>query len=421
MDIRPRPRHPVPVHALAARLAGPAAYPWLMVGICAGLVAMGFGVLFTMAVFLLPLAAEFGWARGDVSLAYAVATIGTGLGGVLMGHFADRMPVRRLAIVGAIVPALALGLLSRTNTLAELYAFHALLGLFGVGAILAPINSLAGLWLASRPGLAIGILSAGGAVGQALVPFLARHLILLEGWRYAYMALAIVYVVLMLPLALLIRDAPRPGSAGAGAAASLQPYARSRVAILAILCIAVIFCCTCMATPIMHVAALGSDRGLGGRESAGLLAAMFGAGILGRVIFGSFADRLGSLQSYIIAAFGQTSLAFLFPYAHTELQLYSLSILFGLVFSGAMSSLIACGREYSPAGRTGLSIGVVMFAGWLGMALGAWQGGLFYDLCGDYFQSFSNASFAGVVNLLLLGLLYMYTVTYRPAFRSAAA
>ena len=72
-------------------------------------------------------------------------------------------------------------------------------------------------------------------------------------------------------------------------------------------------------------------------------------------------------------------------------------------------------------GRTGLSIGVVMLAGWIGMALGAWQGGLFYDLCGDYFVSFSNASFAGVVNLLLLGLLYLYTVKVPGARRRLEA
>jgi MFS family permease len=381
--------------------------------------AMGFGVLFTVAVFLTPLAAEFGWARADVSLAYAVATIGTGLGGVMMGHFADRMPVRRVAVAGAVVPAAALALLSSTESLAELYAYHALMGLFGVGAILAPLNSLASKWLARNPGLAIGILSAGGAAGQGLVPFFARHLVLIDGWRHAYLVLGGVYLAIMLPLALVIRDAPRPSAAAM--AASVVSYARSRIHVLAVLCAAVVFCCVCMATPIMHVVALGSDLGLGGRAAAGLLATMMVAGIVGRIAFGSVADRLGSLQSYVVASVGQTSLAFLFPYASSAAALYTLSAVFGLVFSGAMSSLIACGREYSPPGRTGLSIGVVMFAGWVGMALGAWQGGLFYDLCGDYFVSFSNASFAGVVNLLLLGLLYLYTVKGRVAPRQASA
>jgi len=96
----------------------------------------------------------------------------------------------------------------------------------------------------------------------------------------------------------------------------------------------------------------------------------------------------------------------------TESALYWLSAVFGVFFSGAMTAFIACAREYSPAGRTGLSIGLVLFFGWVGMALGGWQGGVFYDICGDYYQSFSNASIGGLVNLALLALLYLYTVRW---------
>jgi hypothetical protein len=53
------------------------------------------------------------------------------------------------------------------------------------------------------------------------------------------------------------------------------------------------------------------------------------------------------------------------------------------------------------------------------MALGAWQGGLFYDLCGDYFVSFANASAAGVANLLLLALLVLYVMRGAEGQRSA--
>ena len=162
-----------------------------------------------------------------------------------------------------------------------------------------------------------------------------------------------------------------------------------------------------MGTPLVHVVTLGSDRGLGGREAAGLLAVMMVAGMAGRVGFGRLSDRFGSLQTYIAASVGQTALAFLFPYAGGGAQLYVLSALFGLVFSGAMTSFLSCAREYAPAGKTGLSLGVVMFFGWTGMALGAWQGGLFYDICGDYFVSFANASAAGVANLLVLALLVL--------------
>jgi predicted MFS family arabinose efflux permease len=278
------------------------------------------------------------------------------------------------------------------------------MGLVGIGAIMAPLNRLASLWLARNPGLAIGIVSAGGAAGQGLVPYFARHLVVTEGWRQAYLILGGLFIAVMVPLALLLRDPPRP--AGVRPAAAAGP---SATRLLALLSLAAALCCFCMATPLVHVVTLGSDRGLAGREAAGLLAVMMVSGMAGRIAFGKMADRAGSLQTYIAASAGQTLLAFLFPYAASGAQLYALSALFGLVFSGAMTSFLLCAREYAPAGATGLSIGVVMFFAWAGMALGAWQGGLFYDLCGDYFTSFANASLGGVANLLILALLYLYT------------
>lgn len=397
---------------------------WLMVAACAAMVAMGFGAVVNMAVFLTPLGMEFGWPRADLSLAYSIASIGTGLGGIAMGHFADRVPIRRVVLCGAIVPGIAFLLLSRLNSIFELYLYHALLGLVGIGAIMAPLNSLAGLWLRRNPGLAIGVVSAGGALGQGLMPFLARHLVLAQDWRQAYVTLGVLYLVVMVPLALLIRDAPRPAPAPApGGAAATPPGHQSGVApswLLAWLCVAALFCCVCMATPIVHVAALGADLGLGGRESAGLLVVMMVFGMAGRLGFGRLADRAGNLQAYIVASGGQTVLAFLFPFMNSRAELYLLAALFGLVFSGAMTSFILCAREYAPAGRTGLSIGVVMFFAWFGMALGGWQGGLFYDLCGSYKPSFANASLGGVANLLVLGLLYAVTVR-RPRLALHAA
>jgi MFS family permease len=367
------------------------------------MVGMAFGVIGTVAVFLAPLAAEFGWPRADVAAAYSVATVATGLGGIAMGFFADRMPVRRVALFGALVPGLGFIFLSSLGSTSELYLLHALMGLIGVGAIMAPLNSLSSLWLARNPGLAIGIVSAGGAAGQGLVPYFARHLIVSEGWRQAYLVLGVLFVAIMVPLALLLRDAPR--ASGVQQSQSTEGSAR----LLALLSLAAALCCVCMATPIVHVVTLGSDRGLVGTDAAGLLAVMMVSGMAGRVAFGRVSDRIGSLPTYIAASAGQTMLAFLFPYAGSGLQLYLLSALFGLVFSGAMTSFLVCAREYAPPGATGLSIGAVMFFAWVGMALGAWQGGLFYDLCGTYYTSFANASLAGVANLLILALLVLYT------------
>jgi MFS family permease len=384
---------------------------WLMVAACAAMVCMGFGAINNISVFLLPLGMEFHWPRADLSLAYAIATLGTGVGGIAMGHFADRVPIRRVVLCGAFAPGVAFLLLSTLTSTRELYLYHALLGVLGLGAIMAPLNSLAALWMPRRPGLAIGVVSAGGALGQGMMPFLARHLVMALDWRQAYVVLGVLSLAIMVPLALWIRNPPRAAAAAAHSAlAARRRFGASPVWLLGWLCVAVLFCCVCMATPIVHVAALGSDLGFGGREAAGLLAVMMVCGMAGRLAFGRLADRVGNLQSYIVASAGQTALAVLFPLMQTRAELYLLSAAFGLVFSGAMTAFILCAREYAPPHRTGLSIGVVMFFAWFGMALGGWQGGLFFDLCGSYGPSFANASLGGVANLLVLALLYLVTV-----------
>jgi MFS family permease len=391
---------------------------WLMVLACTAMVAMGFGAVVNIAVFLLPLGAEFGWTRAELSLAYSIAGIGTGVGGIVMGHYADRLPIRRVVLFGALAPGVAFLLLSQLTSTTELYVYHALMGVLGMGAIMAPMNSLAGQWLARNPGLAIGVVSAGGAFGQGVMPFFARHLVLVQGWRSAYLTLGIAYLLIMVPIALLLRDAPRAPAGTASPAA--RPPGASPAWLLAWLSVAVLFCCACMATPIVHVASLGADRGLGGQESAGLLAVMMVFGMLGRLAFGRLADRVGNLNAYIVASAGQTGLALLFPMMQTRAELFALSAVFGLVFSGAMTAFILCAREYAPPGRTGLGIGVVMFFAWSGMALGGWQGGVFYDLCGDYVASFANASLGGVANLMVLALLWWVTVR-RPQSMLAVA
>jgi MFS family permease len=370
------------------------------------MVGMGFAVIVNIAVFLMPLAVEFGWSRADMSLAYSIATIGTGIGGIALGHFADRIRVRPIALCGAIGPGIALLLLSRMTSITELYAWHLLLGLLGLGALMAPLNALASAWSPRNPGLAIGMVSAGGALGQGLGPLLARHLVLVDGWRHAYVTWGVGYLLVMIPVALLLRDAPRLAPA---AAPDARRSAASPVWLLAWLCVAAMFCCVCMATPIMHVAALGSDRGLDPTQAAGLLSVMMVFGMFGRVGFGRIADRFGNLWAYVVASFAQTSLAFLFPLVTGATALFALASVFGLFYSGAMTAFILCAREFSPPGRTALAIGCVMFFAWVGMAMGSWQGGLFFDLCGTYNVSFTNASLAGMANLAVLWLLHRRT------------
>ena len=81
---------------------------------------------------------------------------------------------------------------------------------------------------------------------------------------------------------------------------------------------------------------------------------------------------------------------------------------FGFTFAGVMTCLIICAREASPLRMAGLSVSLVLAAAWLGMGVGGYQAGYFFDLTGDYTVSFGNAAISGVINLLFIGGLIYY-------------
>ena len=390
-------------------------YAWVILFVSFVVGGMAFGAIVNIAVFLEPLAAEFGWARGELAFAYSAATVAAGLGGIVMGYYSDRLPARRLVLVGAVTPGVAFFLLARLDTLPELYLYHALIGFLGFSAVNIPLTNVLTHWFTANRGLAVGLATAGGAVGQGLMPFLARNLILWQGWREAYVSLGILYLVVMVPLALLVRNPPDAERTGMGPGATNEeqpnPYALPREWLILLLCIAVAFCCITMATPIVHVVPLGSDAGLGSRQAAGLLTVMMIFGMFGRVLTGRMADRIGGVRAYAVTSFAQTVLAMWFPVLTTLTELYVLSALFGLGYAGVMTALILCAREWAPPRHTGMALGLVSFMGWNGMALGSWQGGWFYDITGSYHQAFLNATLSGAVNLAILAVLYHYTVS----------
>ena len=60
-------------------------YGWVMVGLAVVYLGVGNGTINAISVFLIPLNKSMGWARGDISFAYMVATVCAGLGGLVMG------------------------------------------------------------------------------------------------------------------------------------------------------------------------------------------------------------------------------------------------------------------------------------------------------------------------------------------------
>lgn len=395
-------------------------YAWVMVTVGFVVVGMSFGALVTISVFLKPLVLELNWSRGDISFAYTIATGASGVGGIVMGWMADRFSTRPAVLFGAVMIGLSLFLLSNIKTIWQLYLFYGIMGGLGFGAMTVPIVGNVGQWFNRNKGLALGITSAGGTFGQALVPSLARYIINFSSWRGAYTTIAIIYWALLIPLSLLARTPPSLTKDRKSSPSESQPVTEpvfpiSPTKLLTWLSVAVIFCCICMATPIIHVVALATDRGIDPQVAAGVLSAIMIAGLFGRIMFGKIADYIGGLRAYFLSSLSQTVLVFWFSRLHTTAAFYTLAVLFGLGYSGVMTCVWVCVREMIPPERGSLALGVTSLFAMIGMGLGGYQGGVFFDLTGNYTFSFANATLAGVVNLMILGSLVLFISRKRAA------
>jgi predicted MFS family arabinose efflux permease len=174
-----------------------------------------------------------------------------------------------------------------------------------------------------------------------------------------------------------------------------------------------------MAVPLVHLVPLGIDLGCSPQTAAGLLLSLMIAGVFGRVFFGWLADRIGGLRSYFLASLAQTLVVFWFTQTASVTLLYQLSVLFGFGFAGVMTCLLICAREAAPLRISGTAMAIVSTTAWIGMGIGSYQGGYFYDASGSYVLSYANAAVAGMLNLAVVLALIWFRQRHAARLRFA--
>jgi cyanate permease len=268
----------------------------------------------------------------------------------------------------------------------------------------------------------MGIASAGQALGQGVVPFGIAILIGTMGWRGALATMGVVMLVVLIPLAMLIRQPPDRTLENKRGDIATDDDSRLPLppnTVVTWLGIAVLFCCICMSVPLMHLVPLVQDRGYSLEEAGSVVFLMMIVAIIGRVAFGKLADMIGAIRAYWIASCWQTLLVFFFVQIETLDAFYIFVVVYGFGYAGVMTGLLVCVRVLTPLSRRASALGIVTLFGWLGHGIGGYQGGFFFDLTGDYTLTYANAALAGIVNLIIVGLLYSTVARRRAALAFA--
>ena len=387
-------------------------YGWVVVGASALIVCIGMGALFSLGVFLKPMADSMGWSRGAISSVALLNWIAMGLGSFFWGALSDRLGTRSVAVAGGLLLGLGLVLSSQVQALWQLYGTFGLMVGFAVGAFYAPLTSTATKWFTARRGLAVALVSSGIGVGILAIAPLARALTSAWDWRVALLVIGDLAWLIVVPVALLIRE--RPGDVGAaamgGAARVGREYStREVIATPQFWAIALTHfaCCAAHSGPIFHMVTHATDQGIGAMVAATALGVSGLSSIVGRVGGGVLADRIGAKPTLLAGLGLQAAMIVLYLFVRDVVPFYGLSIVFGVAYGGVMPLYALVTREYFGEKVMGAAYGGVFLISTLGMGLGSFAGGVLYDRLGSYAWLYGG-SFA--VGALAVALAF----TFRP-------
>jgi MFS family permease len=156
--------------------------------------------IISFGVFVLPLSEEFGWGRGDMSLALTLMSVAIVFLSPVAGTLLDRYGVRRVLIPSIFFFGIAIaGLSLMTGSLLHYYAMYLLLALAGVCTTPASYSRVIVAWFDARRGLALGIVLAGIGVGTAIIPPYIELLTSNFGWRVAFLGVSALILLISLP------------------------------------------------------------------------------------------------------------------------------------------------------------------------------------------------------------------------------
>jgi len=382
---------------------------WAIATVALVTMLMAFGAAWITAVALKDIAAEVDGVRSIPALASALAWLGSGVGGILMGRIADKVGTRWTVICGSLMIGLGLTI-STFGPPWPLWIGHGLfIGLIGLGGINAPMYIYVSRWFDRRRGSALALISSGSYLAGAMWPPVFERAIAAVGWRQTMLWYAVLEIVVILPLAAIyFRSPPEiilPAVAATNGGRPARVLGWPPNLVFGMMCGAAVLCCIPMAMPQGHLVAFCSDLGIGRSVGALMLSVLLGTAFFSRQIWGAISDRIGGLATVLIGSAWQTASMTAFLLTQNEVGLFTVAAAFGLGFSGIIPAYVLALRELFPASEASWRIPTLLLFSGCGMALGGWLAGLLYDHYGYYAPAFAAGIGANIFNLLMIGIL----------------
>jgi MFS family permease len=364
-------------------------YGWVIVGVGALMTCVAIGAMFSLAVFLEPMATATGWSRAGISSAMTLNFVIMGLGAFGWGAASDRFGTRIVVLTGAVLLGLALVLASRASSLIEFQLTYGILVGLAASAFFAPMIAATTAWFEENRSLAVSLVSAGMGVAPMTISPFARWLISTYDWRTAMFTIGILAWALLLPAVLLIRRPPVSTTAGSPSGLAAGGMGMSAAEALRsppfiVLGLTFFACCAAHSGPIFHMVSYAIFCGVGPMAAVSIYSVEGLAGLGGRLLLGVLADRLGAKPVLIVGLIVQALAIGAYVFVTRLGEFYALAVIFGTAYGGVMPLYAVLAREYFGQHIMGTVFGAATMLSSIGMAFGPLAGGWAFDTFNAY-------------------------------------
>ncbi|MFT4096308.1 MAG: MFS transporter [Rhodoblastus sp.] len=387
-------------------------YRWIIVAAGGLLGCVAAGTMFSLAVFLQPMADAAGWSHTGISSAMTINFLVMGPAGFMWGALTDRFGPRPVLLAGAAILGAGVIISSRAESLlAFQIAYGVLVGL-GVGAIFAPMMATVVGWFDTQRSLAVSLVSAGMGMAPMTLAPLARWLISTTDWRTAQLAIGLLAWALMIPAAFLVRRPPAQDHASAqgdaAGAAGMTLSSALRTPQFIVIALTYFCCCATHSGPIFHTVSYAIVCGVTPMAAVSIYSLEGLAGLGGRLIFGLAGDRFGAKRALVAGLMIQAMAAGAYVFTRQLGEFYAVAAVFGIAYGGVMPLYSVLIRENFPLRIMGGVTGAAVMVSSLGMAAGPVLGGWFYD-------NFASYSWLYIGSFAIGWCAVAIALTFRPA------
>jgi MFS family permease len=369
-----------------------------------------------VGIFFKPILEEFGLDRATLSLVQTGAMLAFAVASPFLGRLIDRFGPKVILFACIGTQTLTGVINSLATNLWHLYIARFLYEMRSIHAAQVLVNR----WFVKKRGRAQGIVATGWPIGILILPPFSQYLVQVWGWRMTMLFWAGFTFAILLPLTIFIRDNPeekgyspdgeplnkavptdqpmkRPANATpvkpiTGPGSHLSEAIRSGSFWL--LSISQFICGIGCGFIMTHIVIFATDIGYSAMIGATFLSVQGGMNLVGVLLTGQLSDRIA--RSRVLAM------------THTIRSVSFVIVVISLLFSGDLLWLIYTAMALFGFGffttapltaglvadlfgyrQMGTLLGLMLTFHTVGMAIGAYSGGIIFELTSSYFSFFA--------------------------------